>query len=63
MATLLVPLHVASDAEVLSTVFMFALVRLLTGMRVGVDLQGTRSREWLATCLADIALLSGRVWG
>jgi hypothetical protein len=53
----LVSLHVASNAEGLSASCVWALVRLLSGVRVRVDPQAARSGEGLAARLADVSIL------
>lgn len=45
MTALLMSLHVASNAEILSTTFVLAFKRLFASVRISVDLQRTRTRE------------------
>ena len=61
VAALLVSLHIAAHTEVLAATLMLTLVRLLAGMRIGVDLQRAGSGEGLAACGADIAFLCLRI--
>jgi len=61
MTALLVPLHVAANAEVLATTFVLTFVRLLTSVRIGMDLQRARSGERLAARWADVSFLYLRV--
>jgi hypothetical protein len=60
MAAPLVPLHVTPHTERLPATRVRTLVRLLTRMGVGVDLQTTRSTEGLIAGRADISVLGLR---
>ena len=57
MASSLVSLHVAADAERLPASLVWALEWFLACMRVTVDAQAGRSGESLVACLADVAIL------
>lgn len=57
VATALVPLHVATDAEGLLASGVGALERLLARVGVAVDAQGAGPREGLVARLADVAVL------
>lgn len=61
MTPLLVPLHIAPDAEGFPAARVRAAERLLARVRVRVDLQARRAREGLVARLADVALLRLRV--
>src|SRR5579859_5036722 len=61
MAALLVSLHVAPNAKVLSAALVLAFVRLLARMRIGVDFKGTWPREGFIARRADVPFLGGRV--
>lgn len=60
MAATFVSLHVASDAESLSTPLMWALEWLLPGMRVRVDSETGWTRESFVAGLADVSILGLR---
>jgi hypothetical protein len=57
MATSLVSLHVAADAEGFAASGLWALVRLLACVAVTVDAQTTRAREGLVAGRADVTVL------
>ena len=63
MASPLVALHVAADAEGLPAAGMWALERFLAGVRVAVDPQRTRPRECLVAGLTDVPVLRLREGG
>lgn len=57
MATSLVSLHVAADAEGLAASGLWALVRLLTGVAVAVDAQAAGARKGLVAGGANVTVL------
>ena len=61
MAALLVSLHVAPNAKVLSAALVLAFVRLLARMRICVDFKRTWPGEGLIAGRADVPFLGGRV--
>lgn len=60
VATSLVTLHVASDAESLAASGVGTLEGFLTGVRVAVDSERAWPRESLVACLADVSVLALR---
>lgn len=52
--------HVASHAEGFTAASVGALERLLAGVRVAVDAQGTGTGERFVACLANVAILGLR---
>lgn len=57
MAASFMPLHVTPDTERLPTSRMRTLERLLTRVRMAVDLQAAGSAESLVAGLTDVAIL------
>jgi predicted secreted Zn-dependent protease len=57
VAATLMSLHVAPDAEGLAASGVRALERFLSGMRVAVDPERTRTRERLVARLTDVTIL------
>lgn len=58
VATPLVTLHVAANAECLAAARLRALERLLASVRVAVDAETARAAEGLVAGLADVTVLA-----
>jgi len=58
MTSLFMPLHVAPNAKILATSFVFAFVGLFASVRVSVDLKRARSRKRFVACGTNVSFLS-----